>query len=82
MDVNHLFSFINLYLAFINMKTDLPTMILNMRKYLSLKNSYKYLLKSAIQKLVGQLRHCKSLKSGGGESKKTKPHEIRSGKQK
>lgn len=64
------------------MKTDLPTMILNMRKYLSLKNSYKYLLKSAIQKLVGQLHRCKSLKSGGGESKRTKTHEIRPGKQK
>lgn len=59
MDVDHPFSFINLLLAFINRQISLPTMILNMRKYPSLKNCYTHLLKSAIQKLAGQVHHCK-----------------------
>lgn len=35
-----------------------------MRKYPSLKNCYKYLLKSAIQKLARQVHHCKSQREG------------------
>lgn len=62
MGVNHPLSFVNLFLAFINMQTALSTSILHMRKYPSLKNCYKYLLKSAIQKLAGQIHHCKSQK--------------------
>lgn len=61
-DVNHPFSCINLLLAFINRQIPLPITFLNMRKYLSLKNRYIYLLKSAIQKLAGKLHHCKSQK--------------------
>lgn len=73
MDVNHPFSFINLLLAFINRQIYLPTMILTMRKYPSLKNRYKYLLKSASQKSAGQVHHCKSQKrAGGGEPKANK----------
>lgn len=34
-------------------------MILNMGKYPSLKNCYTHLLKSAIQRLAGQVHHCK-----------------------
>lgn len=73
-DVNHPFSFINLLLAFINRQIYLPTMILTMRKYPSLKNCYKYLLKSASQKSAGQVHHCKSQKraGGGGEPKANK----------
>lgn len=44
------------------MQTALSTSILHMRKYPSLKNCYKYLLKSAIQKLAEQIHHCKSQK--------------------
>lgn len=54
MDANHPFSFINLLLAFINRQISLPTMLLNKIEYPSFKNCYKYLLKSAIQKLAGQ----------------------------
>lgn len=66
MDVNHPFSFLNLLLASSTGRL-LPIMILNMRKYPSFKICYKYLLKSAIQKLAGQVHHCKSQ---GGESPK------------
>lgn len=69
-DVNHPFSCINLLLAFVKRQISLPTMILTMRKYPSLKNCYKYLLKSAIQKSAGQVHHCKSRKKGGGGSPK------------
>lgn len=85
-DVNHPFSFINLLLSFINRQIPLPIMFLNMRKYLSLKNHYIYLLKSAIQKLAGKLHHCKSQKRkrrGGGESpKQNKTQEIQTKQEK
>lgn len=64
MDVSHPFSFINLLLAFSKRQISLPTVILTMRKYPSLKNCYKYLLKSAIHKSAGQVHHCKSQKRG------------------
>lgn len=83
-DVNHPFSFINLLLAFINRQISLPTTILNMRKYPSLKNCYTHLLKSAIQKLAGQVHHCKlqntkkrkKKKEGKSPKTKQKPRNI------
>lgn len=87
-DVNYPFSFINLLLAFINRQIPLPITFLNMRKYLSLKNRYIYLLKSAIQKLAGKLHHCKSQKKEkekGEEGKapnKTKPKKYKQNKKK
>lgn len=49
--VNHPLSFVNLLLAFINMQIALSTSILHMRKYPSLKNCYKYLLKKCNSKV-------------------------------
>lgn len=78
MDVSHPFSFINLLLAFSKRQISLPTVILTMRKYPSLKNCYKYLLKSAIHKSAGQVHHCKSQKRGEKPkaNKQKKPQEI------
>lgn len=75
--VNHPWSFISLLLAFSSMQTASPTSILHMRKYPSLKNCYKYLLKSAIQKLTGQIHHRKSQKKNRNKSpKQNKSQEI------
>lgn len=73
MDANHPFSFISLLLAFINRQISLPTMLLNKIEYPSFKNCYKYLLKSAIQKLAGQAHLLQITKRG---PPKTKPQEI------
>lgn len=62
-------SFTNLLLAFVKRQISLPIMILTMRKYPSLKNCYKYLLKSAIHKSAGRVHHCKSQKKGGESPK-------------
>lgn len=70
-DVSHPFSFLNLLLASSTGRL-LPIMILNMRKYPSFKICYKYLLKSAIQKLAGQVHHCKS--QGGEAQNKEKKY--------
>lgn len=82
MGVNHPLSFVNLFLAFINMQTALSTSILHMRKYPSLKNCYKYLLKSAIQKLAGQIHHCKSQKKERGGIKAPNKTKTKKYKQK